>query len=210
MDKPKQSSVKSSTSSDYKDSDLPPLPPPSNKNGSPQPPIPVDNKRPSLTKAPDIPPGNKRPSLSSIEQPTHVSQGNLVPQTSKQKINPSRKFSAPGPKPTKSAKPELRKQSLPAISQPIRQPSFQDYKNNIVPIPEPPTEETHGIYLDEADLRGLATSNNVSMKNKDKEDNEDTTEHKDDENKPKNYEILNRDLDFNSSQDIYMDLNETQ
>ena len=196
-----------------KHSELPPLPPPSDNNGPTKPPIPTDDKRPSVTSAPDIPTGNKRPSLSSSQQPPPVPSGNQrpsigslprqqtmpnatgnkprsnvprqmsvqdykdenlpppPPSQNQKKMNPARKSSAPDPKqqikPPLSAKPgQPRKQSLPTISQPIRQHSFQDYKNNIVPIPEPPSEdkqEARDMYLDEADLQGLEPSSDMYL-----------------------------------------------
>ena len=66
------------------------------------------------------------------------------PKASNQNKNPTKKSSLLGPKPPISTKPGQKKQSIPTISQPERQHSFQDYKNNIVPIPEPPEESRRG------------------------------------------------------------------
>ena len=150
----------------------------------------------------DVPQPPRRSSESSKSVPRKMSAQDYkdlslpsapLPSTSDMAGKRSRKFSEPAPPPPSMNKgnntqpgQRSRKQSVPAslLSRPtpnignpvLRQTSFQDYKNDIVPIPETPTskkqnpvddgENDQDLYLADDDLKGIQESS--SFKNKEK------------------------------------------
>ncbi|XP_066910414.1 uncharacterized protein [Clytia hemisphaerica] len=212
---------------------LPPIPDqaPSPPQGTNRPPIPGNR--------PNIPAGRQRPSLGSLPRQQTLPDGTNTrqpsvpdykdnelpsPPTSQNQQPRSRKASLPAfLSKTKSNEPRSRKQSLPppAISNPVRKPSFQDYKNNIVPIPEPPTEETRypgqDIYIADSDINrslkqrkpGLPVVSTTATPNKEESPKEDTNGDKDDDvfedENDDRYQELGND---GNNQDIYVDLKE--